>query len=281
MARTPSRTCAVVLWMATVVATVFLVAGCTSTTTTEISNPPIPTVSETSVPTKSKSDPDKALEGHIQLALNYIGTDQRDQARFHIDKAMALNSRSPGIYNAQALLYQVEKEDKLAEENFRKALSYDSNFTRARYNFGSFLYSRGRFEEAYEQFTRAGQDLDYNLRGQVFYRIGVTAAKLGKPQEAEQAWGKAINLMPTLPGPYLELAELYFQRRELPQTKAALERYQDLAKPSARSLWLGARLEHALGNEDGVASRTLALQKLFPQSREVVAYQEWVKNGRP
>ncbi|MGK2913890.1 MAG: type IV pilus biogenesis/stability protein PilW, partial [Porticoccaceae bacterium] len=63
--------------------------------------------------------------------------------------------------------------------------------------------------------------------------------------------------------------------------RAFLERYQQLAKASSRSLWLGVRLEHAFGNEDGVASQALALQKLFPYSREAVAYQAWVKGGRP
>lgn len=239
------------------------------------------TASEAPARTDQGGDQKKALEGHIQLALGYLGQKNRDQARYHLQKATAIDSRSAGVHNAWALLFQLEKEDVLAEEHFRKAISYDRDFTRARNNFGGFLYSRQRYQEAYEQFTLAGADLNYDRRGQVFFRIGLCAVKLGKLDEAKAVFEKAGNLDPTLDAPYLELADLYFQRRDYPQARAFLERYQQLAKASSRSLWLGVRLEHAFGNEDGVASQALALQKLFPYSREAVAYQAWVKGGRP
>lgn len=254
--------------------------GCTTTTTKEATSA-IPTNVQTPAPTDGGGDIEKALEGHIQLALSYIGQKNRDQARYHLQKATAIDSTSAGVHNGWGLLYQVEKEDALAEEHFRKALGYDREFTRARNNFGVFLYSRGRYQEAYEQFVLAGEDLTYDRRGQVFLSIGVSAEKLGKLEEAKQSWEKAINLEPTLAAPYLELADLYFERRDYPQARAYLERHQQLAKPSARSLWLGVRLENAFGNEDGEASRALALQKLFPYSREAIAYQKWLKSGRP
>ena len=39
------------------------------------------------------------------------------------------------------------------------------------------------------------------------------------------------------------------------------------------------RLEDAFGNADGVASKGMALRKLFPYSREAVDYQKWIKDS--
>ena len=45
-----------------------------------------------------------------------------------------------------------------------------------------------------------------------------------------------------------------------------------------RGLWLGVRLEHRLNNRDGEASYGLQLEKMFPDSKENLAYQQWRKN---
>ena len=48
----------------------------------------------------------------------------------------------------------------------------------------------------------------------------------------------------------------------------------------ARSLWLGLRIEHRFGNRDGVASKGLALEKLYPYSSETLEYKQWLANGQ-
>ena len=94
------------------------------------------------------------------------------------------------------------------------------------------------------------------------------------------AWSRAIALNPRLAMPYLELADYHFAAGDIPQAARYLAAYDQLARPSARSLWLGLRIEHRYGNKDAVASKALALTKLFPYSRENLEYQEWLKNGR-
>lgn len=256
------------------IATVLLVCGCSTTTTTS-------SQTLTSSSSGEKTDAEKrqdALGSYIELGLGYIGQNNRDQARLNLLRALEIDSRSPGANNGMALLYQLERDTARAEEYFKKALSYDRDFTQARNNYAVFLATQKRFDEAFVQFDLASRDVNYQLRPQVFLSLGAVASKLGKTREATDAWERALALDKELPGPYLELANMYFERGDFPEAKRYLDRHAQLAQPSARSLWLAVRLEDAFGNADGVASKGLALRKLFPYSREAVAYQKWVQD---
>lgn len=268
------------LWycgMAALLAGVLLVAGCTTTTTT--SSETLTASSGEKTGAEKRQD---ALNSYIELGLGYIGENNRDQARLNLLRALELDSHSPAANNGMALLYQVERDGARAEEYFKKALAYDRDFTQARNNYAVFLVTQNRVEEAYEQFSLASRDVNYQLRPQVFLSLGAVAAKLGKTAEARDAWERAMALDKELPGPYLELASLYFDQGDFPEAKRFLDRHTQLTQPSARGLWLAVRLEDAFGNADGVASKGMALRKLFPYSREAVDYQQWTKDrGQP
>ncbi|MFP5413569.1 MAG: type IV pilus biogenesis/stability protein PilW [Gammaproteobacteria bacterium] len=256
------------------IATALLACGCSTTTTTSSE-----TLTSSSSGQKTEAEKQRdALNSYIELGLGYIGQNNRDQARLNLLRALEIDSRSPGANNAMALLYQRERDNARAEEYFKKTLAYDRDFTQARNNYGVFLATQKRFEEAYEQFDLASRDVNYQLRPQVFLSLGAIASKLGKTSEAKEAWERARALDRQLPGPYLELANLYFERGDMPEAKRYLDRHAQLAQPSARSLWLAVRLEDAFGNADGVASKGMALRKLFPYSRETVEYQKWVQD---
>jgi len=254
------------------IATVLLACGCSTTTTT--SSETLTSSSGEKTAAEKRQD---ALGGYIELGLGYIGQNNRDQARLNLLRALEIDSRSPGANNGMALLYQLERDSAHAEEYFKKALSYDRDFTQARNNYAVFLATQNRFGEAYEQFSLASRDVNYQLRPQVFLSLGAVASKLGKTSEAKDAWERALALDKELPGPYLDLANMYFERGDFPEAKRYLDRHAQLAQPSARSLWLAVRLEDAFGNADGVASKGMALRKLFPYSRETVDYQKWVQ----
>jgi len=225
------------------------------------------------------ADPQEAFSRHIKLAMQYIGSKNRDLARVHLQKAARFESRDrrAKLHNGYGLLYQMEQETALAEKHFRKAVSSDKTDSTARYNFAAFLYNQGRFDEARQQMQRVSADLSYERRPQALYILGLAQRQIGQQAEALRSFEKATQLMPAFAPPYIEAAEIYFSQQQLPVAKRALEQYSLLTQPTAKSLWLSVRIEDSFGNRDAAASQGLKLKNLFPYSSENLEYQNWLK----
>ncbi len=219
-------------------------------------------------------DAKKALELHIKLASGYVQKKNRESARHHLKKAYEIDKNSVGASAVLARLYELEGEPKLAEEQYRRVLRQDKNFTEARNYFGLFLYRAQRYEEAFKEFELAGEDLAYVERAEVLINVGRTATKLGNTARAESAFAHANLLNPKLTAPYIELADLNFQKKEYAESKRYLDQYASLRNHTARSLLLGIRIERIFGNKDKEASYALSLKNRFPYSKEYLEYKQ-------
>ena len=225
---------------------------------------------------KKRNKKEEAAENYVQLGLGYLRRGDKQRSRANLMKALERNDRSASAHNGLALIFQLEDENVLAEEHFKKAISFEPELTRVRSNYGVFLFRQQRYEDAEKQFLIASEDINYPRRANVLSNIGQIAKQLKKPDEARQAWEKAIKLNPDLSGPFLELADVYFESGDYPKAKRYLERFETLSKPSPRALWLAVRLEQVFGNKDGVASKALALKNMFPYSKETLEYKVWL-----
>lgn len=233
----------------------------------------------TGLPPRQEIDLDKALETHVQLGLRYLQSgDNREAARHHFLKALELGKRNPQAHHGLALLYQVDGELEVAESHFKKALRYGDDFSMAHTNYGVFLYQQERYEEAYEQFRIASEDLTYNRRSFALANLGRAAVKLGRPEEAETAYTRALALNENLSQVLLELAELKFDAGAYAQAKHYLDRYSAGNRQIPQSLWLGIRIEKIFGNRDKERSYALALKNLYPYSAETLEYQKMMAN---
>lgn len=218
-------------------------------------------------------DKQKALNAHVNLGVAYIERDNRDGARRHFQKAFAIDSNSAAAHNGMGRLYQRNGEVGLAEKSFQKALK-DTRFTQARYDYGQFLLAQERYQEAYDMFTIASEDLNYALRAESLAAIGVVSLKLNNRPKAKSVFQHALNINDNLPNAMIELAEIYFDDQEYARSKEYLDRYVSIKKNTARSLWLGIRIERIFGNKDKEASYALALKNLHPYSKEYLQYQK-------
>jgi type IV pilus assembly protein PilF len=225
---------------------------------------------------KEKKNPDKAkaLELHVQMALGYVEKGNRESARHHLTKAFEIDSDSAPATNAMAMLYQLEGEQALAEENFKLALKRDKNLTIAHNNYGVFLYNQKRYQEAFAQFELAAADLANLGRSQALTNVGRAALKIGNDARAKAAFEHAGILDRRNAEAFIELADINFQNQEYADAKRNLDIYDSLAGSSARSLMLGIRLERVFGNKDKEAGLALRLKNNFPYSKELLEYQQ-------
>ena len=236
---------------------VLAISGCVTTSTGPVKN----------------VDKEKALDTRIQLILSYIRQGNRDLARSSLQKAKAINAEDPRINNATALLYQLEGEPKLAEEEFKKAVRKDSDFAAAYNNYGVFLLSKERYQDALEQFQKAADNLEYDRRDMALTNLANTAERLGMQDKAKADFQQAIRINPRAVGALVALAEIEFEQRNYANAKAYLDRASRFNQPTAKALWLGIRLERVFGNKDKAASLALALKNLYPYSSEYLEYK--------
>jgi type IV pilus assembly protein PilF len=222
----------------------------------------------------------KAHDTHIRLGLTYLQSDNREASRRHFQKALTLQPDSPAAHNGLALLYQLTGEMDLAEAAFKRAIKKDAGFTEAKVNYGHFLYTVSRYHEAYALFQDSVLDLTYEHRAHVLAYLGQTSLKLGNTIKAKSSFVHAININNNLTLPMIELSELYFAEKDYAQSKKYLDRYVSIEGRTARSLWLGIRIERIFGNKDKEASYIIALKNLHQYSKEYLAYRKQLQHDK-
>ncbi|MCA1979040.1 MAG: type IV pilus biogenesis/stability protein PilW [Thiobacillus sp.] len=203
-----------------------------------------------------------------ELAAAYYARAQYKIALEELRKAIVVDSRYGPAYNIYGLIYMELAEDKLAEENFRRAIELDRADSEAHNNYGWFLCTRGRHDEGLEQFAAALRNPLYSQPELAMANAGECAAMKGDLALAEANLVKSLKLQPDNPGTVLRLANLRFVQGRLPDAQRLLARRDELAPPTAASLWLAVRVERKLGDRAQEAAYGLQLRKRFPDSKE-------------
>lgn len=77
-----------------------------------------------------------------------------------------------------------------------------------------------------------------------------------------------------LPRSYLALSQIEFDKQNYVKARENLQKFDEIARHTPQSLWLGIQIQRILGNKDALASYELALRKLYPYSEEYRKYKE-------
>ena len=202
------------------------------------------------------------------LAGAYFTRAQYKVALDELRKAIVADNRYGPAYKIYGLIYMELAEDKLAEENFRRAIELDRNDSESRNHFGWFLCTRGRYDEGLEQFSVALRNPLYASPEQAMANAGLCAEKKGDLPLAEANLMKSLKLQPDNANTILKLAGMNFRQNKLGEVQRLLGRHAELAPPTAESLWLGVQLERKLGDRAQEAAYGLQLRKRFPDSDE-------------
>ena len=221
-----------------------------------------------------KASPEKALERRVELARNYVGERDWENAKRNLKLAYEIDPNNAEVHEAFALVYQSTGEFELAEESFKTAIRLDKGFSRARNNYAAFLYSQERYEEAEKQLEYVVGDTLYEGRPRAFVNLGLCRVKLFDPQGAEEAFVRALSMDRTNRIALLEVAEIRFNAGDYENAGRYYDTYRTVARrQSARGLWLGVRLARETGDRDAEGSYALALSNLYPDSAEYQSYK--------
>lgn len=224
-------------------------------------------------PMKTEDGRKAARDAYVQLGIGYLQKGSPSQAKVPLKKALEINSSDADAHAALALVFQAEKEPKLADEHYRQALSSRRDDARILNNYGSFLYEQQRYPEAYERFQQAAADNLYVERPRVFENLGLTALQMNQRQLAMEHFDKALRLDRNRPRALLAMAQLSYEDRQYVPARGYYERFLALKAPQdARSLLLGVRLAKVFQDRDRAANFGMQLQRLYPGTAEYQQY---------
>ena len=214
----------------------------------------------------------------LELAANYFDMGQTTVALDEVKQALVADPSYADAFNLRGLIYMRLNDFPQAEDSFRRALALRANDPNLLHNYGWLLCQQKKYAEADQYFVRAIAYPTYTARSKTLMARGLCQSGSGQYAEAEQSFLKAYELDASNPFVAYHLSALLLRRNELTRAQFYIRRLNNSELANVESLWLGIKVERALG--DSVAMRQLAgqLRKRFPDSRELGAYERGAFN---
>ncbi|MDX1697337.1 MAG: type IV pilus biogenesis/stability protein PilW [Thiohalobacterales bacterium] len=231
------------------------------------------------------STPDKsrtldAAKANTQLGIEYMRAGEFEKSRDRLEKALSLAPDYPGAHNAIAVLYEQVGETASAEKHYRKSLRLDPENATSHNNYGQFLCKSGRFDDAVKEFMVAAEKPFYSTPWVPYTNAGICMLSVPDRARAEEYFRTALQANTEYAPALLQMAQLSFDDGKYLGTRAYLQRYQEVARHTAETLWLGVRAEYALDDHEAWGSYALMLKVDFPDSEQTLLLQEWENERR-
>ena len=224
----------------------------------------------TARPPEPRAEPDyeEAARINTELGMNYARAGNYDVALDKFQRALKQDDRYAPAHQGIAFIYVQRNDPQRADEHYRRAIRLDTNDAGTRNNYAVFLCGLKRFDEAEKLFNQAATNRDYRERHKAYSNAGVCARRIPDYAKAERYFLKALSLVPEYPEALQQLAGLFLEQRVYVSARAYLLRYEKVGPPTAATLWIGAKTEFALGDEQAAAEYARRLRESFPDSEE-------------
>ncbi|MDE2415176.1 MAG: type IV pilus biogenesis/stability protein PilW [Comamonadaceae bacterium] len=226
----------------------------------------------------AESDVRRRARIRLELAANYMQMGQSTVALEEVRQALATDPSYADAFHLRGLVYMGMGDLALAEDSFKRAQAMKPADPDIMHNFGWLLCQRQQYEQADQLFQRALATPAYAARGKTLMSQGLCYQRAGRAAEAEQALLRAYELEPGNPVVGYQLASVMLERGEVKRAQFYIRRVNNGDFANAQSLWLGIKVERALG--DAVAVRQLGdqLHKRFPNAKETSAFDRGAFN---
>ena len=213
-------------------------------------------------------DRTKVAEINTKLAIAYMQDGDNELALKKLERALEADTNFALAYSTRALVYHRIGEYDKADANFNQALKLDPNNAAVLNNYGQTLCQREAYEKGQEMILRATKNPLYRTPEIALNNAGICAMQAGDKATAERHLREALEINPTIPSALIRMSSLSYDAGRYLPARGYLQRYLETSRHTAETLWLGIRIERALGDKDALASYSLQLEKNFPDSVE-------------
>ncbi len=226
-----------------------------------------------------QSAPEEASRYNVQLGLQYLSQGRRELAMEKLNRALEQDPRNPDAHTALAFAYDRFGEPALADAAYKRALRLSDDNPEIRNTYGVFLCRQGRLRDAERHLKAVAENVNYPTPEVAWTNAGVCAERIPDLNKAEDYFRRALKANARFPDALWSMAKLSHDTDDFLQARAFLQRYFEVAPRSAETLWLGYRIESALGDEETARVYATRLRTDFATSDEVRLLKELESGG--
>lgn len=207
---------------------------------------------------------------HSELGSGYLEKKYYEIALEEFNESIKFDSNYALAYDGLGMVYSALRQDDKADANFKKSLQLDSTKSEAHNNYGTFLCTRGRYNESIPHFLEAVKNPLYPTPQFAYMNAGLCSLRTNDVKNAEIYLTKALQIDPLLYAADYQMALIEFNRSRFEAAKFYLKNVL-IANPTPEALWLGVRVDRQLHDRDAEASHALELRLRYPESEQTKA----------
>jgi type IV pilus assembly protein PilF len=205
---------------------------------------------------------------YVELGTAYLNAGQINEAFLNARKAMLVDENSSTANNLLAVIYQRLGKIKLARKHYGQAISLDKKNAYALNGLGQFLCAQGEYTEAQKYFKRALGNPLYPTPWIALHNVAACYEKAKNIPRAEQAYRDALKGNAQFAPSLLGMAQLNYNRGDYLSARVYIQRYAQISRHTAESLWLGVQTEKQLDDRLQMEKYKLQLKREFPDSEQ-------------
>ena len=217
---------------------------------------------------KAEADRARLAQVNTQLGIEYIQKGDLDIALDRLKRALDADPDYVDAHNTLGLLRGNLGQYDEAERSFKHVLKIDSKNSATLNNYGQFLCQLDRHKEGQKLILKAIENPLYENPDAALSNAGICALNSGDVDTAETHFRSALEINPKLAPTLYHMAFLSHRLARYLPARGYLQRFLEVGRHNAESLWLRIRIERELGDKDTEASYELQLERNFPDSAQ-------------
>jgi type IV pilus assembly protein PilF len=217
---------------------------------------------------RSKPQPERAAQLNLELGVDYLRKGNLAQAKEKIERSLEQDNRNARAHSVAGMLYDRLGDEKKAENHFDRALSLDAEDPEIRNNYAVYLCQKGKFARGEKLALEAAENRLYKTPEAALLNAGNCVRSAGDVKRAEEHYRRALQVRPKFAEALFQMADMQFQQTQYVSARAFLQRYMEVGRTSAATLWLGFRIERSLGNGAEAQHYAQRLKSEYPNAAQ-------------
>ena len=222
----------------------------------------------------AQTDAQKRAKVHTELGAMYLQRGNLAVVLAEGKIALQADAGYAPAHNLMGLAYMQLGENGAAEDSFRQALRLAPQDPEINNNFGWFLCRTERERQSLSYFNVAIKSPLYATPALANTNAGICLLRLKDDAQAAVHFARSLQLEPDNVQARYSLADIAFRQGDFLEAQQHLASLHQQGEPSALSLWLAIRVEHALGDRLAEARLGAQLRKNFAASPEYQKYKQ-------